>query len=210
MKLILIVAGMFLFSCQSQGNKTENNPLAYADAQQLDTATFAGGCFWCVEASFEQIKGVVSAVSGYAGGEKSTANYKLVSSGKTNHAEAVQVFYDPSVIDYNTLLDIFFTAHDPTQVNRQEPDVGSQYRSAIFYHTNGQKKLAEAKFKELQPSLGRSIATELVPYTEFYDAEGYHQDYEKKNPYQPYIVSVSKPKIDRVAEKFKQLLKGKE
>ncbi len=127
---------MFLFSCQSQGNKTEHNPFAYADAQQLDTATFAGGCFWCVEASFEQIKGVVSAVSGYAGGEKSTAHYKLVSSGRTNHAEAVQVFYDPSVIDYNTLLDIFFTAHDPTQVNRQEPDIGSQYRSAIFYHTN--------------------------------------------------------------------------
>ncbi|MEQ9403250.1 MAG: peptide-methionine (S)-S-oxide reductase MsrA [Cyclobacteriaceae bacterium] len=206
MKSVLAIAAILLLSCQSQGEKPSDSNAN----QNLDTATFAGGCFWCVEAAFEQIKGVVSAVSGYAGGEKSTANYRLVSSGRTNHAEAVQVFYDPEVIDYNTLLDIFFTAHDPTQVDGQGPDIGRQYRSSIFYHNEEQKKLSEAKFEELQPTLGKPIATELVPYTAFYDAEEYHQDFEKKNPNQSYVVAVSKPKIDRVARKFKHLLKEEE
>ena len=210
MKSILAIAAIVLFSCTSQGNKTVEASLLPIDYQKLDTATFAGGCFWCVEASFEQIKGVVSAVSGYSGGTKSNATYKLVSYGQTNHAEAVQVFYDPNIIDFNTLLDIFFTAHDPTQLNRQGPDVGTQYRSAIFYHNEEQKRLSEAKFKELQPSLSKSIATELVPLEAFYDAEEYHQDFEKKNPYQPYVLSVSKPKIDRVAKKFRHILKEDE
>lgn len=212
MRSVLALAVILFFSCQSQGNKAASDEaiVTTIDLQGLDTATFAGGCFWCVEASFEQIKGVVSAVSGYAGGKKSTANYKLVSYGQTKHAEAVQVFYDPKVIDYNTLLDIFFTAHDPTQVNRQGPDVGPQYRSAIFYHNEEQKRLAEAKFKELQPSLERPIATELTPYTAFYDAEEYHQDFEKKNPNQSYIVAVSRPKINKVKKRFKELLKEEE
>ncbi len=207
MKSILILAGILFLSCQTQGNEQTSIVQPVVDTQNLEKATFAGGCFWCVEASFEQIKGVASAVSGYAGGKKSTAKYKLVSSGQTEHAEAVQVFYDPEVIDYNTLLDIFFTAHDPTQVNRQGPDVGPQYRSAIFYHDDEQKRLAEAKIKEWEPTFDQPIATELNPYTEFFEAEAYHQDYEKNNPYNPYILSVSRPKINKVAKKFKDLLK---
>ena len=207
MKSMIFFLGVLFLSCQSQGSKTPDNNEGAVDYQKLDTATFAGGCFWCVEASFEQIRGVISAVSGYAGGDKKKAKYNLVSSGQTRHAEAVQVYYDPNVIDYNTLLDIFFTAHDPTQVDRQGPDVGPQYRSAIFYHNEGQKQLAEAKFKELQPTLDKPIATELSPYDAFYDAEAYHQDYEKNNPYNPYIISVSKPKINKVKKRFKELLK---
>lgn len=210
MKSLLFIAGILLLSCQSQGNKTSIQSTATIDYQKLDTATFAGGCFWCVEASFEQIKGVASAVSGYAGGKKSTADYKLVSSGRTKHYEAVQVFYDPSVIDYNTLLEIFFTTHDPTQTNGQGNDIGPQYRSAIFYHNDEQKNMAEAKIRELTPSFNKPIDTKITVFDKFYDAEEYHQDYEKNNPYNPYIVAVSRPKIEKVARKFKELLKETE
>lgn len=206
MKSIYLFAAVLLISCSTQGSKTEQ-PLIEVDYQKLDTATFAGGCFWCVEASFEQIKGVVEAVSGYSGGSAENATYKKVSYGLTKHAEAVQVYYDPNVIDYSTLLDIFFTAHDPTQVNRQGPDVGEQYRSVIFYHDATQRQLAVEKMKALASEFDKPIATQLVPLDAFYEAEDYHQDYEKKNPYQPYILSVSKPKIERVAKKFKHLLK---
>ena len=210
MKSILIVAGTLLLSCQSQGNKTADLEPVEVFYQKLDTATFAGGCFWCVEASFEQIKGVVSAVSGYVGGKKSTADYKLVSSGRTKHYEAVQLFYDPAVIDYNTLLDIFFTTHDPTQTNGQGNDIGSQYKSAIFYHNDDQKSFAEAKIKEIGPDFGKPIDTKITVYDTFHNAEEYHQDFEKKNPYQPYVLAVSKPKIDAVAKKFRHLLKEEE
>ncbi|MEQ6167187.1 MULTISPECIES: peptide-methionine (S)-S-oxide reductase MsrA [unclassified Ekhidna] len=212
MKYIVLVTGLFFFSCQTQGNNSDNTKKAAAEQvnyQKLDTATFAGGCFWCVEASFEQIKGVAEAVSGYAGGKKSTADYRLVSSGRTGHAEAVQVYYDPSVIDYETLLEIFFTAHDPTQLNRQGPDVGTQYRSEIFYHNDEQKKLAEAKMEELAPEFSDPIVTRLSRLEAFYMAEEYHQDYEEKHPNNSYIVNVSRPKIEKVAKKFKDRLKNK-
>ncbi len=212
MRSTLIIAGILLFSCQSQGNQTEtkSSVTAVVDYQDLSVATFAGGCFWCVEASFEQIKGVASAVSGYTGGKKSTADYRLVSSGRTKHFEAVQVFYDPEVIDYNTLLEIFFTTHDPTQTNGQGNDIGPQYRSAIFYHDEEQKQLAEAKIKELTPTYSKPIDTQLIVFDVFYDAEEYHQDYEVKNPNNPYILAVSRPKINKVAKKFKSILKEKE
>jgi len=210
MKTLLFTAGILLFSCQSQGSKPAADTVPIVDYQNLETATFAGGCFWCVEASFEQIKGVASAVSGYSGGKKNTADYRLVSSGKTKHFEAVQVFYDPAVIDYSTLLDIFFTTHDPTQTNGQGNDIGPQYRSAIFYHNDEQKKLAEAKIKELTSEFSRPIDTQLIVFDKFYDAEEYHQDYEVKNPNNPYILAVSKPKIDKVAKKFKAILKDQE
>lgn len=210
MKSILFIAGILLFSCQSQGNKPAAAVVPVVNYQNLKVATFAGGCFWCVEASFEQIKGVASAVSGYSGGKKAAADYKLVSSGRTKHFEAVQVFYDPEVIDYNTLLEIFFTTHDPTQTNGQGNDIGPQYRSAIFYHNDEQKQLAEAKIKELSPEFSRPIDTQLIVLDKFYDAEGYHQDYEVKNPNNPYIVAVSRPKIEKVARKFKAILKEAE
>ena len=215
MKVLALIAGIFLFSCQTQGN--ENTKTAgpsdtveaeVIDYQKLDTATFAGGCFWCVEASFEQIKGVAEAVSGYAGGRKSTADYRMVSSGQTGHAEAVQVYYDPSIISYETLLEIFFTAHDPTQLNRQGPDVGPQYRSEIFYHDGEQKNLAMAKMKELKSEFSKPIVTKLSKLKTFYIAEEYHQDYEEKHPNNGYIVNVSRPKIEKVAKKFKDLLKS--
>lgn len=210
MKAIVFVAGILLFSCQSQGTASDSNSQVMpvdVDPQALDTATFAGGCFWCVEASFEQIKGVAEAVSGYSGGSASNATYKKVSAGVTNHAEAVQVYYDPKVISYETLLDIFFTAHDPTQLNRQGPDVGTQYRSEIFYHNDEQKRLAEAKMKELAPNFSRPIVTKLSKLDAFYAAEAYHQDFEKNNPNNGYIRNVSRPKIEKVAKKFEELLK---
>ncbi len=211
MKLLGFVATLLFFSCQTQGNKTTESlltaPAAAVDYQKLDTATFAGGCFWCVEASFEQIKGVAEAVSGYSGGKKSTADYRLVSAGNTKHAEAVQVYFDPAVISYETLLDIFFTAHDPTQLNRQGPDVGTQYRSEIFYHNAAQQELAEAKIASIQGDFSRRVVTEVSKLDGFYVAEAYHQDYEKKNPNNSYIRNVSRPKIDKVAKKFKAILK---
>ncbi|WP_436517857.1 peptide-methionine (S)-S-oxide reductase MsrA [Ekhidna sp. To15] len=213
MKFIALITGMFLLSCQSQGNEGNNSidtdsEIEAIDYQKLDTATFAGGCFWCVEASFEQIRGVAEAVSGYSGGRKATADYRMVSSGGTTHAEAVQVYYDPSIISYETLLEIFFTAHDPTQLNRQGPDVGPQYRSEIFYHNASQKQLAEAKMKELAPEFSTPIVTKLSKLDAFYMAEDYHQDYEEKHPNNGYIVNVSRPKIEKVARKFKDLLKS--
>ncbi len=203
-----------LVSCSTptQQEKTEQNisETSQVPFEKLDTATFAGGCFWCVEASFEQIKGVEEAVSGYAGGKKSTADYKMVSSGRTEHTETVQIYYDPEVISYETLLDIFFTAHDPTQLNRQGPDVGTQYRSAIFYHSEEQLSLAKAKIEELKDIYPKPIVTQLNAYTAFYPAEDYHQDYEEKHPYDRYIMNVSRPKIDRVKKKFADILKEEE
>ena len=177
---------------------------------KLETATFSGGAFWCIEASFEQIEGVFKAVSGYAGGTKNNARYDLVSSGKTAHAEAVQIYYDPNKISFEILLDILFTAHDPTQLNRQGPDVGKQYRSVVFYHNGSQKEIVSQRIKDLSTIFDRPIVTLIEPLVAFFPAEDYHQDYEKNNPNQPYILSVSKPKIDLVAKKFKALLKVSE
>lgn len=203
---------LILINCKTPDKSNNSGTTAEVsgfeqDYSAYDTATFAGGCFWCVEASFDQIKGIAEAVSGYAGGTKENANYKLVSAGKTEHAETVQIYYDPNVIDYETLLDIFFTAHDPTQINRQGPDVGYQYRTAIFYHNEKQKALAEAKIEEIRPKYENPIATELNEYTDFYLAEEYHQDYEEKHPFDPYIMNVSRPKINKVKKEFMELLK---
>ena len=206
----IIILSLLFFACaaensNSEKSSTESQPIQNTAA--IDTAYFAGGCFWCVEASFDQIKGIKEAVSGYSGGEERDPSYKEVSYGRTNHAEAVMVLYDTSVIDYETLLDIFFVAHDPTQLNRQGPDVGKQYRSAIFYRNSREKNLALKKMNELDPKFEEEIVTELTAFTKFWEAEDYHQDYEKKNPNDRYIVNVSKPKIDKVAKIFKDRLK---
>lgn len=197
----------------TNGNSESEAPKAAIPAEiqstVTDTATFAGGCFWCVEASFDQIVGVAEAVSGYAGGETPNPTYKKVAAGQTQYAESVQIYYNAEEIDYETLLDIFFTAHDPTQLNRQGPDIGKQYRSAIFYHNAQQKQAAEEKMAQLALSgaYDKPIVTELNPYTKFYIAEDYHQDYEMYNPNNPYIQNVSKPKIERVRAKFEDRLK---
>jgi methionine-S-sulfoxide reductase len=173
------------------------------------TAVFAGGCFWCTEAAFEQLEGVLDVTCGYVGGSEKTANYRAVSSGTTGHAEAVRVTYDASKIRYEQLLDVFFDAHDPTQLNRQGNDIGTQYRSAIFYASQDEKQAAEAKIRELSAvkKFERPIVTTLEPLAAFYPAEDYHQDYARRNPDQPYIQAVSMPKVCKVRQKHADLLR---
>ncbi len=174
-------------------------------------AYFAGGCFWCIEAVFERILGVEAVVSGYAGGKETNPSYQLTGTGKTTHAETVVVYYDPKLIDYPTLLDVFFTAHDPTQLNRQGPDVGPEYRSAIFYLNEDQQLSAVRKIADLERN-GRysdPIVTELSKATTFWVAEAYHQDYYENpnNPNQGYVQRVSRPKVEKVMATFPELLK---
>ena len=172
------------------------------------TAVFAGGCFWGIEAVFEHLKGVKSAVSGYAGGTTASPSYDDVSSGRTGHAEAVQVVYDPSLISYETLLHVFFSvAHDPTELNRQGPDVGTQYRSAIFYRDDDQKKAAEAYIAQLTKAktFDRPIVTEVTPLRAFYPAEEYHQNYMARHPNSMYIVINDAPKVENLRRQFPTL-----
>jgi methionine-S-sulfoxide reductase len=173
-------------------------------------ATFAGGCFWCTEAAFEQLEGVLDVTSGYAGGAAETANYKAVCGGNTGHAEVIRITYDPTKISYEQLLDVFFDAHDPTQLNRQGNDVGTQYRSAIFFADESQKQAAAAKIGELTVAhkFSRPIVTTLEPLTAFFPAEDYHQDYARLNPDQPYIQAVSTPKACKVREKHAGLIRS--
>ncbi|MCB0663542.1 MAG: peptide-methionine (S)-S-oxide reductase MsrA [Saprospiraceae bacterium] len=177
------------------------------DYSMYSVATFAGGCFWCTEASFERIKGVVDVISGYSGGKEQYPTYQEVSSKMTSHAEAIQIYFDPNVITYEDLLKVFFVAHDPTQLNRQGPDVGKQYRSEIFYHNEAQKEAAEKVMKEEASHFNDPIVTKLEPYTQFWVAEGYHQDYYEHNPGNPYVQRVSMPKVKKVTEKFSDWVK---
>ncbi len=182
------------------------------EPQKLQTAVFAGGCFWGVEAVFEHLKGVKDVKAGYAGGDSKTANYEAVSNGRSDHAESVIVKYDPAMISYSQLLNVFFTvAHDPTQLNRQGPDVGRHYRSAIFYVDEEQRAAAQTFIDELTKAgtYPQPIVTELVPLKKFYNAESYHQDFMRKNPDQPYIVQHDKPKIEGLKNKFPDLFVDK-
>ena len=174
------------------------------------TAVFAGGCFWCVEAVFRELRGVISVRNGYAGDSAATANYRAVCSGRTNHAEAIEIRYDAAKTTFGQLLKIHFSvAHDPTQLNRQGNDLGRQYRSAIFYADDEQKKIAEAYIKQLNDArvFSEPIATTLEPLEAFYEAEEYHQDYAARNPDQPYIVYVAQPKVEKLRENFAERLK---
>jgi len=176
----------------------------------LDTATFGAGCFWCVEAIFQNLKGVQSVVSGYAGGSKKNPTYEEVCSGNTGHAEATQVTYDPGKITYAELLEVFWQVHDPTTPNRQGNDVGTQYRSVIFYHNEEQRKNSEHYRKELDSAgaFDAPIVTEIVPYTSFYRAEDYHQNYFNEHSDQPYCSLVIRPKLDKFKKAFKDKLKS--
>jgi len=176
------------------------------------TAVVAGGCFWGIQAVFQHVKGVISATSGYSGGESKTAEYERVSSGETGHAESVKITFDPSQITYGELLQVFFSvAHDPTQLNRQGPDEGSQYRSVIFYGNDEQKKIAQAYIAQLDKAkvFPRPIVTQVVPLKAFYAAEAYHQDYATRHPDQPYIVYNDAPKVVRLRQEFPELYAGK-
>jgi peptide-methionine (S)-S-oxide reductase len=189
---------------------TADTGLAASKGQQ--TAVFAGGCFWGIQAVFQHVKGVIKATSGYSGGEKKTAEYELVSTGETGHAESVQVIYDPSQVTYGQLLHVFFSvAHDPTQLNRQGPDSGTQYRSSIFYASDEQKRVAEAYIAQLDQAkiFSSRIVTQVVPLKSFYPAEAYHQDYAAHHPDQPYIVYNDAPKVEHLKEQFPALYTGK-
>lgn len=176
---------------------------------KLKTATLAGGCFWCLEAVFEDLKGVHSVVSGYAGGTVPNPSYKQVCTGATGHAEVVQIKYDPEVVSYEDLLNVFFAIHDPTTLNRQGADVGTQYRSAIFYQNAEQKAAAEQKIAEFSKTgpWDNPIVTEVAPLDEFYRAEDYHQEYFANNPNQPYCQAVVAPKVAKFRKQFVDQLK---
>ena len=173
------------------------------------SATLAGGCFWCLEAVYVELEGVEKVVSGYAGGAIPNPSYEQVCSGRTGHAEIVQVTFDPGVVTYEDLLGVFFTIHDPTTLNRQGNDVGTQYRSAIFYHDDEQKAASEQAIREITDARiwSRPIVTEIVPLTDFYPAEAYHQDYFKNNPYQPYCQVVVAPKVAKFRKQYFSRLK---
>jgi peptide-methionine (S)-S-oxide reductase len=165
-------------------------------------ATVGGGCFWCIEAPMQELRGVERVVSGYAGGHVEDPTYEQVCNGTTGHAEVVQVTYDPDVLSYRELLEVFFALHDPTTKDRQGPDVGSQYRSAIFYHDDEQRATAETLVEELEGEAYDGIVTEVAPLETFYEAEEYHQNYYEKNPNQPYCAVQIPPKLEKVREKF--------
>ncbi len=174
-----------------------------------EIATLAGGCFWCLEAVYDELRGVESVVSGYAGGSVPNPTYKQVCTGTTGHAEVVQITYDPDEVSFRDLLGVFFTIHDPTTLNRQGADVGTQYRSAIFYHNEEQKRIAEEVIAELEAAgvWNDPIVTEVTPASTFYPAEDYHQNYYKNNPYQGYCQFVVAPKVAKFRKKYMDRLK---
>ncbi len=175
----------------------------------LQTATLAGGCFWCLEAVFDEVKGIQGVESGYAGGHVDNPSYRAVCNGDTGHAEVIQVHFDPSVLSYRDLLNVFFAIHDPTTLNRQGADVGTQYRSAIFYHDDEQKPIAEELIKDLnaQKIWDNPIVTQVEKLDKFFMAEDYHQEYFARNPYQPYCMAVVAPKVSKFRKHFLELLK---
>jgi peptide-methionine (S)-S-oxide reductase len=214
--IIILLISYLPSMCNAQhadasGSKTfhEMNQTRKATVSSRDTATFAAGCFWCVEAQFSQLKGVSKVLSGFIGGQVANPSYQEVCTGTTGHAEACNIIYDPSIISYDELLAAFFTAHDPTQLNRQGNDVGTQYRSAIFYHNVMQKKLADYYIGKLntEKAFASPVVTAVNPYTKFYIAENYHQAYYKLNGAEPYCRMVIAPKLDNFKKVFKDKLK---
>lgn len=217
MKVILtgvLVTTVALFSCAQKQNAKKNLSKDMTTTTNTvntatDTATFGTGCFWCTEAIFQQLDGVIKSTSGYSGGHVANPTYREVCTGNTGHAEVIQVVYDPKKITYDELLEVFWQTHDPTTLNRQGADVGTQYRSVIFYHNNEQKEKAEKYKAELDKSgaFNNPIVTEISPYTKFYAAENYHQDYYELNGDQPYCNIVIRPKVEKFQKVFKSKLK---
>jgi peptide-methionine (S)-S-oxide reductase len=215
MKLLILFSAILIAftSCKqssSQNHKIEKDKMNQSDDSKLQTATFGSGCFWCSEAIFERVKGIVSVESGYSGGTVPNPTYEAVCSGKTGHAEVVQLKFDPNIVSYDELLEIFWKTHDPTTLNRQGADIGTQYRSVIFYHNEEQKEKAESSKTELNKAeiWKDPIVTEIVPFTNFYEAEKYHQDYYDLNPNKGYCSFVITPKIEKFEKVFKDKLKA--
>ena len=208
MKRIICLALITVISLGAFASVNKNRGV-YPKIKTIDTATFATGCFWCTEAKFQQLKGVKKVVSGFAGGHVAHPTYAQVCTGTTGHAEACNIIYDPSQISYDELLEAFFVAHDPTQLNRQGNDVGTQYRSAIFYHNAAQKAKADYYIAKLNTAKAykNKIVTQVTSYTIFYKAEDYHQDYFNKNGSQPYCKYVIQPELAKFKQVFKDKLK---
>ena len=206
-------------SCQKSNNKNNSNislnqtelePLEVESQDGFKRAYFASGCFWCVEAIFESVEGVSEAISGYAGGHTKNPTYQSIGTGRTGHAEAVAVYYDPQIVNFETLVDVFFGSHDPTTKNGQHPDYGSQYRSIAFYSSIKEKEIIEKAISKLNTEVyNHKIVTEVSKHVIFYKAESYHQNYEKLNPYNSYVRNVSVPRLKRFKKKFPKLLKEK-
>ncbi len=209
--LALLTSILLIFGCgnsNSQKVTMIDSPVSSSPAVANDTITLGAGCFWCVEAAFMQLKGVVSAKSGYSGGFIKNPSYKEVCNGNTGHAEVVQIVFDSTLISVATILEAFFTVHDPTQLNRQGNDIGTQYRSAIFYHSESQKDIAEKAVKAAQESgeWDGTIVTEVKAFDVFYPAEDYHDNYYNLNKDQPYCSMVITPKMNKFKKKFHQLI----
>ena len=213
-KLLSILTITLVFSCHNQA-QTNPKQQAVIDAEPVVVplkdgkakAYFASGCFWCVEAIFESVKGVEESISGYAGGYTENPTYEASNTGKTGHAEAVEIIYDPEVVSFATLVDVYFGSQNPTQVNGQGPDHGSQYRSIIFYQNDEQKQIIEDKKAALAKELDATVAAEVYPFQKFWIAEDYHQNYERLHPNQGYIRNVSIPRLNKFKAKFPELLK---
>ncbi len=203
----------FLGGCQNQNPTTKvqlkKKPMTTTTPSHFDTATFGGGCFWCTEAMFAELKGVQSAVSGYSGGIVKNPSYKEVCAGTTGHAEVIQVVYDPTIITFAQLMQVFFLTHDPTTLNRQGNDIGTQYRSVVFYRNEEEKRIAQETIAEVATSgvYSDRIVTTLEPFEVFYEAEDYHQDYFSQNSNQPYCSLVINPKLMKFRKTFESLLK---
>jgi peptide-methionine (S)-S-oxide reductase len=209
--LATLFAGYGLAGCAQSKSETSKEPgdMTISKDTKTETATFGTGCFWCTEAQFQQLEGVLTVESGYSGGEKPNPTYDEVCTGNTGHAEVVQITYDPAKISFATLLEAFWLSHDPTQLNRQGNDVGTQYRGVIFYHNEEQRKEAEFYKQKLQESGSYSapIVTEIAPFKAFYKAENYHQNYYNQNGSAPYCYYVVKPKLEKFKKAFAEKLK---
>lgn len=199
-----------LFAIGLLSSAWAQNPAQKKMNERLEIATLGSGCFWCTEAFFLRVKGIESVVSGYSGGKVKNPTYKEVCSGLTGHAEVVQVKFDPSVITFGEVLEIFWNTHDPTTLNQQGADVGTQYRSVVFYHSDEQKKIAEAYKKQLDQSgiYKKPIVTEITPFSIFYPAEDYHQNYFELNPNQGYCQYVIRPKVEKFQKQYQSKLKN--
>jgi len=215
--LISLAGVIILMACtnpdkgtQKQSVDLKNNQKSNVmETKNLDTATFGGGCFWCVEAVYQQLNGVLSVASGYAGGQRANPTYEQVCSGATGHAEVVQIVYDTTKISFDELLQVFWTVHDPTTLNRQGADVGTQYRSVVFYHNDHQKETTQTYIEKLnaEHAFNNPVVTEVSPFTAFYKAEDYHQNYYNENQNQPYCSLVIQPKVEKFKKVFGDKLK---
>lgn len=205
----LLILPIFMACSAQNSHKTQEHVKIKkeVDLKNYQTAYFASGCFWCVEAVFESVQGVIEAESGYAGGHTINPTYQSIGTGRTGHSETVKVYYDPKVVDFKTLLQVYYGSHNPFTVNGQHPDYGTQYRSIIFFKNKEEQQLAKQVKQAIDAQSDESVATEILPFEKFYIAEDYHQDYERLHPNQPYVKNVSIPRLNRFKKAFPHLLK---